>query len=173
MKPTAKLLLALSMTFFAAFALSATAAAQSTQTAPPPAGMPAHFHPAPVNLKVLPKNLTGEQVHEIMEKWAGSLGVHCDTCHAADPTKIGPNGRPQLNFPDDSRPQKETARLMVRMTEDINANYVSMVKESGVPVTCGTCHRGRLDPPPFVIPEEHHGPQPGSAAAPPAPPQGK
>jgi len=30
------------------------------------------------NLQVLPKDLTGRQVHGIMESFAGALGVHCD-----------------------------------------------------------------------------------------------
>ncbi len=48
--------------------------------------------PAPTNLQVLPKNLTGDQVHDIMEGFAGSLGVHCDFCHAADPRNLIPTG---------------------------------------------------------------------------------
>jgi hypothetical protein len=113
-------------------------------------------------------------VHDIMEKWAGDLGAHCNTCHAADPKNIGPNGRPRLNFADDSKEEKLTARLMYKMTEDINVNYVSKVPNSDEPVTCGTCHRGHLGPEPFVIPEEHDGPhpaqgQPPAAATPPQP----
>ena len=141
----------------AAFFAVATIA-QAPQTAPPQqpaAGEPPHEdhdhhnHPAPTNLKVLPKTLTGEQVHEIMEGWEAALGTHCDNCHTADPKNIGPNGKPRLNFADDSKPAKSTARLMYKMTIDINENYVSMVDNSGAPVTCGTCHRGHLSPEPF------------------------
>jgi len=130
--------------------------------------------PAPTNLKVLPKNLTGQQVRDIMENWEGSLGVHCDTCHTADPKNIAPNGRPRMNFADDSKPEKNSARLMYTMLEDINVNYVAKVPNSGMAVTCGTCHRGRLNPEPFVVPEEEHGPRgqegtpPAGAATPPA-----
>jgi len=42
-------------------------------------------YPAPTNLKVLPKNLTGQQVHDIMKQWNGELGVRCGACHAEDP----------------------------------------------------------------------------------------
>jgi hypothetical protein len=117
---------------------------------------PPRVYPAPTNLKVLPKNLTGQQVHEIMEGWEAALGAHCSTCHVADPKNIGPNGRPRLNFADDSKKEKATARLMFKMVEDINTNYVSMVENSGVPVTCGTCHRGNLDPGPWTPPHEEH-----------------
>jgi cytochrome c2 len=122
--------------------------------------------PAPTNLKVLPKNLTGEQVHEIMEAWEAELGVHCSTCHTADAKNIGPNGRPRLYFADDSKEEKATARLMYTMTEDINRNYVSKVEGSEAPVTCGTCHRGHMGPEPFVIPPDGHD-KPHSAATPP------
>ncbi len=109
-----------------------------------------HVAPAPTNLQVLPKNLTGEQVHHIMHQWAAELGTECSTCHVADPKNVGPNGRPRMNFADDSKPEKSTARLMYRMTEEINSKYISMVDNSGMPVTCGTCHRGHLSPAPFT-----------------------
>jgi Photosynthetic reaction centre cytochrome C subunit len=129
----------------------AAPAGQATQAAPatPP---PAHEHPAPTNLKVLPKDMTGEQVHELMEKWEGELGTTCKTCHAIDPKNIGPNGKPRLNYADDSKDEKQTARKMYKMVEDINMNYISKIDSSGEPVSCGTCHRGHLGPESFVAP---------------------
>lgn len=101
--------------------------------------------------------MTGEQVHEIMHGWEAQLGSECTTCHAVDPNRKMPNGRPALNFADDSKPEKNTARLMYRMMEDINKNYVSKVQDKGdEPVTCGTCHRGHLHPPTFTPPKEDH-----------------
>ena len=143
----------------AVFALTATSQApQAVPSQQPAAGSPAphrdHPHSPPTNLKVLPRNLTGDQVHEIMEGWEAALGVHCGACHTADPKNMGPNGRPRLNYADDSKPEKATARLMYTMTEDINRNYVSKVPNSEVPVTCGTCHRGHLGPEPFGVPPE-------------------
>ena len=165
--------------FFALAVVAASTAAQAPQAPPaqpsPAAGSPPaveqhnHTHAAPTNLKVLPKDLTGDQVHEIMEKWEGSLGAHCNTCHTDDPNNIGPNGRPRLNYADDSKPEKAIARMMFTMTEDINMNYVSKVPNSEMPVTCGTCHRGHLGPEPFLPPpDDHDGPRPGQAAPPPA-----
>ena len=95
-----------------------------------------------------------------MEQWAGSLGAHCSNCHAPDPKNIGPNGRPRLNFADDSKEEKLTARVMYKMTEDINVNYVSKVPSSDEPVTCGTCHRGHLGPEHFEIPKDDGPPRP-------------
>ena len=120
------------------------AVAQAAQAPPPP-----HEMPAPTNLKVLPRNLTGQQVHEIMEQWEGELGTGCKTCHAVS-KEIGPNGKPRLDFASDAKDEKQTARVMYKMTEDINANYVSKIDSSGAPVTCGTCHRGHLGPEPFT-----------------------
>ena len=153
--------------------MALAAAAQAPQPQQPavgqqPAGGPppqwARNFPKPTNLKVLPKDLTGAQVREYMEKWQGDLGVHCNTCHAEDPKNIGPNGRPRLNFADDSKPEKQTARLMYTMTEKINTDTISMVGDGKAKVTCGTCHRGHQKPEPYVAPEEHHGPPPGAPA---------
>jgi len=141
----------------AAFAITAAAQeppASSSPHAPPGSPPPHHDFPAPTNLKVLPKTMTGEQVHNLMHEWAGGLGVRCNTCHAADPTKKGPDGKPLLNYADDSREEKRTARIMYQMLEEINVKYVSKVPNSDMPATCGTCHRGNLDPEPYVIPQQ-------------------
>jgi len=154
----------------AAFCLTAVAQDHPSQ----PAG--AHHHPpapAPTNLKVLPKNTTGEQIHEIMHKWAGELGTECTTCHTVDPNRKMPNGHPALNFADDSKPEKNTARLMLRMVQDINKNYLSKIKDEDhhgkdheheeAGLSCGTCHRGHVHPPEFVPPKEDHDHPPAPA----------
>jgi Photosynthetic reaction centre cytochrome C subunit len=164
--------LPLSATAVALLAAAFTATTFAQAPAPPqqPAeGAPAPHHheePAPTNLKVLPKTMTGEQVHELMHKWEAALGTECSTCHTADPNNIGPNGKPRLNFADDSKKEKAAARIMYKMVEDINTQYVNMIDNSGVPVTCGTCHRGHLSPELFVPTpgHEHH-----EHGAPPAP----
>lgn len=100
-----------------------------------------------------------------MEGWAGALGVHCDTCHAADPNNLGPNGKPRLKFEDDSKDEKQMARIMYTMTEDMKKNYIAKVVEMdkmgspAPPLTCGTCHRGHLDPEEFVPLHQEEGPR--------------
>ena len=143
----------------AIFAISTIA--QAPQGPPPgAAGQPRNF-PAPKNLKVLPKDLTGNQVHDIMEGWAGALGTHCDTCHATDPNNLGPNGRPRLKFDDDSKPEKQIARMMYSMTEDLKRNSIAKAAEldkmpdPAPKLTCGTCHRGQVRPEAYVPPEEN------------------
>lgn len=144
-----------------AIAASAAQAPQSQQNPPAAAqhqgGEHEHQHqmPAPKNLQVLPKNLTGDQVQEIMHKWADRLGTNCGTCHAVDPKRIGPKGQPMLDFAADTKPEKRTARLMYKMTVNINENYISTVENSGQKVTCGTCHRGHITPEPFIPPPDH------------------
>ena len=166
MKPSSlrKPAAAVSLLALAIFAVTLVAQTPPVPQSAPGGPPPHHSHPAPTNLKVLPKSTTGDQIHDIMEKWAGSLGVHCDTCHKEDPTKIGPNGRPQLLFADDSKKEKDKARSMYKMTEDMNKNYLSMIEnDDGKPaktVTCGTCHRGHKEPEEFVIPKPQGPPMP-------------
>jgi cytochrome c553 len=179
LKTTSLSLPSAAVALLAAAVLAVTTVAQAPQPAaggPPPSPPQGRTAPAPTNLKVLPKTLTGDQVHEIMERWEGALGAHCNTCHTADPNKAGPNGRPQLNFADDSKQEKATARLMFTMTEELNKNYVSKIPikaEAPAPaVSCGTCHRGHLEPEPFVAPAEDRsrppqGPPPAGAMPPP------
>lgn len=152
------LFMLLPLAFIAVMAVNAQQPAP--QPAPPAQTQQKRTFPEPKNLKVLPKNLTGEQVHDIMEQWEGALGAKCGTCHTPDPNNIGPNGRPRLNFADDTKQDKETARKMFQMVEEINQNYISKIDSSGAPVTCGTCHRGHLGPQPFVPPPDEHGPPP-------------
>ena len=101
--------------------------------APPPE---ARGYPAPTNLKVLPKELTGQQVHAIMEQWSAALGAHCNACHAEERGSVGPNGRPRLNFADDSKEMKVARRrAMYTMTEKINTKTLAKIDSSGRPLT--------------------------------------
>jgi hypothetical protein len=158
-----------------ASALTIIVSAQAQQSAQPSqassasgAPAPQHSHGVPTNLQVLPKTMTGEQVHELMEKWEAYLGTKCSHCHTADPKNIGPNGRPRLNYADDSKPEKATARLMFKMTEGINVDYIGKIDSSGEPVTCGTCHRGHLGPEPYKLPPDDHDHDHDHDAPPPA-----
>ncbi len=136
--------------FLAATRAQAPQGPKSGAESPPPAA-PRSF-PAPTNLRVLPKDLSGQQVHDIMEHWASSLGARCDACHVVDTEGTGPDAKPHLDFADDSKPMKAVARRMYTMTEEINSNYIAKVNGSGMLVTCGTCHHGRVAPEPFIVP---------------------
>lgn len=106
-------------------------------------------YPAPVNLQALPKTMTGQQVHDLMEEWSRQLNTKCDGCHAYDRNRLGPDGKLALNYADDSKDMKRVARMMVTMTDLINTNYIAKVEGSGVPVSCGMCHRGDIGAQPY------------------------
>ena len=102
--------------------------------------------PAPSNLKVLPKDMTAQQVVTIMRGYERQLGVECEYCHAKDPA-TGRN-----NFASDANPMKDRARVMMHMSEEINQHFLTQLKTppADQQVSCGTCHRGNAKPLPFV-----------------------
>jgi len=95
------------------------------------------------NLKVLPQNITHDELIAVMRTFSRSLGVKCDHCHA--PTKVAPGEKEHPDFASDAKPEKNTARVMMRMTREANLQ-VSKVNEHGTQVTCYTCHRGKVMP---------------------------
>ena len=106
----------------------------------------------PENLKVLPKDITREQLLGIMRGFALGLGVRCEYCHAekegapaAQPGGGGGGGGPDLDFKADKKVTKEKARTMLRMVSLINDSILPKLKERADPpvrVQCVTCHRG-------------------------------
>ncbi|MCU1249869.1 MAG: c-type cytochrome [Edaphobacter sp.] len=136
----------------------------AAQTARPPRGP----RPNPTNIKVLPKNITGDEVIKVMHQYEGDLGVDCEFCHARNPETR------RNDFPSDANPVKDKARLMIKMTDDLNAKYLAQLTDhkSSDAVTCGTCHRGMSHPEAFIPKPHEHGPPPPAAAPPPSsPPQ--
>jgi hypothetical protein len=128
----------------------------------------------PKNLQVLPKDISPQELRATMEMFAGSLGVHCDFCHAADTSNPGPNGRPRMDFASDAKPDKQIARIMYTMVQQINGDYIKKASAldtdaMGMKVTCGTCHRGHEMPEEFVPPQEQ---RPGGMPPGGAPPAG-
>jgi hypothetical protein len=149
--------------------LHAQASAPAAAAPTPPQSRPHRPRPKPTNLQVLPKDFTGDQVVDIMHKFEDQLGVECEYCHVKNPTPSPTTGH--LDFASDANPMKDRARVMMRMSEDINQHFLAQLTTPppAQPVSCGTCHRGNAKPPAFVpTPDDDH-PQ----AAPPAatPPQ--
>jgi tetratricopeptide (TPR) repeat protein len=102
------------------------------------AQIPDHF----TNLKVLPKDISKEQLLGTMRAFAGGLGVGCDYCHAD--AKDNPR---ELDFTSDAKDEKRTARLMLKMVAAINGDYISQVDpKTDVRVGCVTCHHGIPQP---------------------------
>ena len=122
------------------------------------------------NLKVLPKTLSHDQLENVMHVWSGSLGVHCDFCHARNEDGKG------LNFVSDAKPEKKMAREMYLMMNKINSKYFEAKKDSlGMMMTsgvnCYSCHRGTSHPE-VKLPEMRMGPPPGGPGGPPTGGQG-
>jgi hypothetical protein len=98
------------------------------------------------NLKVLPKDISHEDLDKVMDSWKTALGVKCGFCHApnADSTIH------HLDFASDAKPEKNIARHMFAMTAKINKKYFSFNKDDkGVvipAISCVTCHRGNPHP---------------------------
>lgn len=98
------------------------------------------------NLKVLPKDISHEDLDKVMDSWKAALGVKCNFCHA--PSSDSTSHR--LDFSSDAKPEKEIARHMFKMTAKINKKYFSYNKnDQGAVIptlTCMTCHRGNPHP---------------------------
>jgi len=97
------------------------------------------------NLKALPKDISREDLDKVMHGFNKALGVRCNFCHAAQ--KDDPK---RMDFASDAKPEKDRARMMMRMTSKINKKYFH-VKDVSNPaavmaVSCATCHNGKAFP---------------------------
>jgi photosynthetic reaction center cytochrome c subunit len=104
---------------------------QGQQPAAPPA-TPQPPPPPPHNLQVLPKDMSRQDVVVRMQAISQALGVQCGYCHVEDRAS-------------DEKPVKNTARVMMRLTGDINQKLGSEIGKPANEVTrvgCVTCHRG-------------------------------
>ena len=92
------------------------------------------------NLQVLPKDMTRQQVTQLMRSFTAALGVECSHCHV---------GTQQERAKDDN-PKKGIARKMIQMTTAINNDLLKGVGDPAPAgtskVTCFTCHRGAIKP---------------------------
>lgn len=101
----------------------------------------------PTNLKILPKDISEDDLHAIMRNYSRSLGVRCNYCHVSQ--KVEGQERPKWDFASDDKPEKNIARDMMRMVEAINNKYIGNIAQSGhkwEQVSCVTCHMGRTTP---------------------------
>jgi len=98
------------------------------------------------NLKVLPKDISKDSLDTIMHGFNNSLGVKCFFCHVHE----GNDFKTGWKFDSDEKPEKETARYMLKMTAGINATYFNIDSSSRPDtisaVKCVTCHRGIAHP---------------------------
>lgn len=97
------------------------------------------------NLKVLPKNITRQQMDSVMHHFSNSLGVRCNFCHVRnDSTK-------SWDFASDENKHKLAAREMMKMMDKINDKFFDVTGgkrdlTTQLMVTCYTCHHGSTEP---------------------------
>lgn len=97
------------------------------------------------NLKVLPKDISTKDLSRIMiDDFEDGLGVSCGFCHAEEKDSH------KLDYASDEKPEKEIARLMMKMTLDVNEKYFQvthpLIGDSTLSITCMTCHKGQPRP---------------------------
>ena len=115
------------------FAAILAAAAQA------PAQIPETF----TNLQVLPKDIPRAELVGIMRGFTRALGVRCDHCHVGP----GPATLEGFDFASDGKETKKVARVMMRMTQEINTRLLPQTGRSPLTeVRCMTCHRGVAKP---------------------------
>jgi tetratricopeptide (TPR) repeat protein len=123
-----------------AFVIAASAPVFAQQHAAPPTG-----EPRPENLKVLPKDISRQELIALMGQFTRALGVRCSYCHVTEQEKPDAKNR----FALDDKPAKIKARAMMEMTRDINQKYLAQLASRETPainVQCVTCHRGVTEP---------------------------
>ncbi len=85
------------------------------------------------NIKVL-NGLPDSQLVPVMNFMSASLGVRCNYCHV--------NKEGKWDFVTDEKPEKNTAREMIKMVVAVNKDNF----KGNTEVSCYTCHRGRTRP---------------------------
>jgi hypothetical protein len=112
------------------------------------------------NLKVLPKNITKEQLDSVMHHFSLSLGVRCNFCHVRN------DSAKTFDFASDDNKHKLAARSMMKMMDKINDKYFDITGgkrnlNTKLMVTCYTCHHGSTEPATVApMPQKQEGPKP-------------
>jgi hypothetical protein len=86
------------------------------------------------NIKVL-TGMPESQLIPVMNFFAASMGRRCNYCHV--------NNQGQWDYASDAKPEKTSAREMIKLVLDINKTTERLKLD---PVSCYTCHRGRTSP---------------------------
>lgn len=129
------------------------------------------------NLKILPQDISENDLDSVMHHFTASLAVKCNFCHVRN------EAIKKMDFASDDKPEKIIARKMMLMSIDINTKYfkdieeeMSKEKDHDMPnkgvqidgdsvknmlsyVTCYTCHHGDAHPD-TKPPKKEEGPKP-------------
>ena len=92
------------------------------------------------NLKILPQDISDEELKSVMREFNTALGVKCSHCHAPNP-ETG-----KMDFASDAKKEKDFARHMMTMTDDLNKKHFDYDTNDKKKVSCFTCHQGSVKP---------------------------
>jgi hypothetical protein len=115
--------------------------------------------PAPKGggLKMLPKEVSHDDLMAIMHDFEASLGFDCSDCHAKSTTRPG-----KLDFASDANPTKGVTLEMMKMVVEINKKHFGVkgkfadnYLQGKYKITCYTCHHGGSHPPVKAPAEKH------------------
>src|SRR5919199_1066538 len=81
------------------------------------------------NLQVLPKDIPRDTLIQIMRAFSMGLGVRCQFCHVA----VREDTAERLVFKSDDKVEKRKARVMMKMTREINTNLLAQLPERSDP----------------------------------------
>lgn len=100
------------------------------------------------DLKILPKDISHEDLMTVMHSYEKALNYKCSDCHA--PSKTDPG---KLDFASYDNPHKKVALDMMKMVERINrkefgirGDFAKNYIKNTYMVTCYTCHHGSPHP---------------------------
>lgn len=100
-----------------------------------------HDDEKPTNLKILPKDISGDDLHQVMREYSKSLGVKCGFCHERKKEGEHPD------FASDAKQEKIVSREMMLMVNAINEKYLATMGDGHFEkITCVTCHNGHTKP---------------------------
>jgi predicted metal-binding protein len=96
------------------------------------------------NLKVLPKNISHEEIEKVMKHYNAALGVRCNFCHVRN------EQTQKMDYASDAKEEKNVTRSMMKMTNKLNIKNFgekkSQYNQAVMEVSCITCHRGKHHP---------------------------
>lgn len=111
------------------------------------------FSPAPPpgehenNLKFLPKDISHDELMDVMHSFEAATGMNCGDCHAHSATD--PN---KMDWAADTK-HKQTTIDMMKMVQELNKQYFGVdgdfktnYLQSQYKVTCNSCHNGHDEP---------------------------
>ena len=108
------------------------------------------------NVKLL-GDLPVSQFIPVMNYFAASMGRRCNFCHV--------NNQGQWDYASDAKPEKNTAREMIKLVFDTNNRLTTLKLD---PIACYTCHRGRNSPQSIpILPLPTPAPPPARPSGPP------